>query len=220
MVQYLAVSEEEKNTWDSQSSLTISQVKADTDIADSLTEKHSNSLDHAPGSDNQTLAGLGGIAHSLAIVANDFLVASGVGVFVKKTLVEVLTIIGKGAASGLASLDANSKLVQLRARADDGLLHTVLSNDTLAQNYAVNGSTQLTVTAARTLTTTVPPAGCTATTKILTTGTTSYIITFGTGFKPTATLATGTVAARVFLVHWWSDGTNLYERGRTVAMVA
>jgi hypothetical protein len=45
-------------------------------------------------------------------------------------------------------------------------------------------------------------------------------MTFGTGFKPTATLALGTTAARVFVVSWVSDGTNLYETSRTVAMVA
>lgn len=42
---------------------------------------------------DQTLAGLGGIAHSLATAINDFLVASGAGVFVKKTLAEVKTIL-------------------------------------------------------------------------------------------------------------------------------
>jgi len=50
------------------------------------------------------------VRHSLATAANDFLVASGAGVFVKKTLAETLTILGKGAASGLAALDANSKV--------------------------------------------------------------------------------------------------------------
>lgn len=42
---------------------------------------------------DQTLVGLGGIAHSLATAVNDFLVASGAGVFVKKTLAEVKTIL-------------------------------------------------------------------------------------------------------------------------------
>jgi hypothetical protein len=137
------------------------------------------------------------------------------------THAQIDTFIGtKGTASGLASLDANSKLAQLRARADDGLGYALLTNDTLAQNYAVNSVTKLTVTANRTLTTTVPPAGCAATTLILTAGTVSFTITFGTGFKPTATLATGAVASRVFAISWISDGTNLYETGRTAAMVA
>jgi hypothetical protein len=55
---------------------------------------------------------------------------------------------------------------------------------------------------------------------ILTSGASSFTITFGSGFKPTATLATGTTTARVFAVSFISDGTNLYETGRTVAMVA
>lgn len=70
--------------------------------------------------------GLGGLAdddhpqyvkHSLATAINDFLVASGASTFVKKTLAEVLTILGKGAASGLASLDANIKVEQDPANA-------------------------------------------------------------------------------------------------------
>ncbi|MHB8075113.1 hypothetical protein [Desulfosporosinus fructosivorans] len=81
------------------------------------------------------------IRHSLATALSDFLVASGAGVFVKKTLAEVKTILGlgtaaytastayataaqgtlatnaiptsqKGAANGVATLDASGKLVQ------------------------------------------------------------------------------------------------------------
>jgi len=104
-------------------------------------------------------------------------------------------------------------------RTADGL-YALLANDTLAQNYAANKVTKLTVTANRILTTTVPPAGSEAMTIILTSGTTSRTITFGTGFKPVGTLATGTVTGRVFVIHWISDGVNLYENGRTAAMVA
>lgn len=43
------------------------------------------------------------IPKSLATAANDFLVASGVGVFVKKTLAEVKTILGLGTAAYTAS---------------------------------------------------------------------------------------------------------------------
>jgi hypothetical protein len=98
--------------------------------------------------------------------------------------------------------------------------YTVLANDTLAQALATNFTTKLTVTAARTLTTTVPPAGTICTVIILTSGVTSYTITFGTGFKSTGTLATGTVTARVFVITWISDGTNLYEARRTAAIPA
>ena len=45
------------------------------------------------------------ILHSLATAANDFLVASGVGVFIKKTLAEVKIILGLGTAAYTASTD-------------------------------------------------------------------------------------------------------------------
>lgn len=99
-------------------------------------------------------------------------------------------------------------------------VHTNLANDTLAMALGTNTSVRLTVTANRTLTTTVPVAGRTCVVLILTSGVTSFTITFGTGFKPTGTLATGTVTARVFALSFISDGTNLYETGRTIAMVA
>jgi len=57
------------------------------------------------------------VKHSLATAVSDFLVASGAGAFVKKTLTETLTILGKAAASGLASLDALSLVVQNPANA-------------------------------------------------------------------------------------------------------
>lgn len=57
------------------------------------------------------------ILHSLITAANDFLVGSGAGVAVKKTLAEVLTILGKGAVSGLASLNGSSKVVEDPANA-------------------------------------------------------------------------------------------------------
>jgi hypothetical protein len=97
---------------------------------------------------------------------------------------------------------------------------TILANDTLAQALGTNINTRITVTAARTLTTTVPAAGIRCSVMVLTSGTSSYVITFGTGFKPVGTLSTGTVSGRVFLVNFISNGTYLYETGRTVAMVA
>jgi hypothetical protein len=97
--------------------------------------------------------------------------------------------------------------------------YVVLTNDTLAQALATNINTQLTVTAARTLTTTVPEAGVTCSVVIVTSGTTSYTITFGTGFKPVGTLATGTTSARAFQITFRSNGTVLREVCRTAAMV-
>jgi hypothetical protein len=53
---------------------------------------------------------------------------------------------------------------------------------------------------------------------ILTSGVTSFTITFGAGFKPNGTLATGTVSGKYFVVKFFSDGTNAYELSRTTAL--
>lgn len=45
------------------------------------------------------------VKHSLATAANDFIVASGAGVFVKKTLAEVKTLLGLGTAAYTAATD-------------------------------------------------------------------------------------------------------------------
>jgi hypothetical protein len=86
--------------------------------------------------------------------------------------------------------------------------------------FGTNTTVKVTPTALATYTTTVPAAGTHCHLIVLTSGTSSFTITFGTGFKPTATLATGTTSARVFTLSFISDGTNLYEVSRSVAMVA
>ncbi len=48
---------------------------------------------------------------------NDVVVGNGAGAWIKKTLAEFLTIIGKAAAGGLASLDGSSRVVQDPANA-------------------------------------------------------------------------------------------------------
>lgn len=64
-----------------------------------------------PLSDHGALTGLSDddhpqyIKHSLAATSNDFLVASGVGVFIKKTLAEVKSILGLGSAAYTSSGD-------------------------------------------------------------------------------------------------------------------
>jgi hypothetical protein len=54
--------------------------------------------------------------------------------------------------------------------------------------------------------------------RVLTSGTTSRTLTFGTNFKSTGTLATGTTTAKTFIVKFISDGTNFNEVSRTTAM--
>jgi hypothetical protein len=54
--------------------------------------------------------------------------------------------------------------------------------------------------------------------EFITSGVTSYTITFGTGTKNQGTLATGTVTAKTFIVNFVFDGTNWVETSRTAAM--
>ena len=75
----------------------------------------------------------------------------------------------------------------------------------------------MTPTATATYTTTVPAAGCEAFLIILTSGTASYTITLGTGFRTIGTLTTGTVTAKRFILEFISDGTSLNQVSRTAA---
>jgi hypothetical protein len=99
-------------------------------------------------------------------------------------------------------------------------VHATLANGATAMGFGTNNSVKVTPTANATYTTTVPVAGSTRVLLILTSGTTSRTITFGTGFKTVGTLATGTTSGRVFAISFVSDGSNLYETGRTAAMAA
>jgi hypothetical protein len=110
----------------------------------------------------------------------------------------------------------------------DAGTNTVLFCDVLQQYIAAgSGDTamafktrkvvELTPNSSRTLTTTVPRAGQERHLRIKTSGTSSYTMTFGAGFKTTGTLATGTTTNRQFIVYFISDGTNLIESGRTAA---
>jgi hypothetical protein len=99
-------------------------------------------------------------------------------------------------------------------------VYALLPNGTTAMAFGTNDVVKVTPTASATFTTTVPSAGRMRTLIILTSGTTSRTITFGSGFKPVGTLATGTTNNRVFVIHFVSDGNSLYEAGRTTAMAA
>jgi hypothetical protein len=99
-------------------------------------------------------------------------------------------------------------------------VYAVLADGATAMALGTNDTVKVTPTANATYTTTVPAAGSFRTILVLTSGTTSRTITFGSGFKPVGTLATGTTSGRVFAISFRSDGTNLYETGRTAAMVA
>jgi hypothetical protein len=128
-----------------------------------------------------------------------------------------------GSVTGTLSnqTDLNSALngKQATLTRNTGLIvYTALANGTTAMAFGTNSTVKVTPTATATYTTTVPAAGCEAFLIILTSGTTSYTITFGTGFKTTGTLATGTVTAKVFVLEFISDGTTLNQVSRTTAM--
>lgn len=53
---------------------------------------------------------------------------------------------------------------------------------------------------------------------VTTSGTTAFVLTWGTNYKTIGTLSTGTVTAKVFTVNFVYDGTNWNEQSRTVAM--
>jgi hypothetical protein len=96
--------------------------------------------------------------------------------------------------------------------------YNLVADGTTAIGFGADNVVRVTPNASATYTTTVPAAGAICVLSILTSGTTSRTITFGTGFKATGTLATGTVSARYFNVTFVSDGTNLIEMSRTVAI--
>lgn len=64
----------------------------------------------------------------------------------------------------------------------------------------------------------IPKAGTRFSIIVKTSGTSSYTLTFNTGFKSTGTLDTGTVDSKYFTVNFISDGTQAIETSRTTAM--
>lgn len=106
-------------------------------------------LDISPVIDHGLLLGLADddhpqyILHSLATAVNDFLIASGAGTYVKKTLAETKTILGVGAAdspvfagltlTGLTGiLKATAGVVSVAVAGTDYLNHSGLAKITVS----------------------------------------------------------------------------------------
>ena len=96
--------------------------------------------------------------------------------------------------------------------------YEVLADNTAAQGLGAVFASQVGISADTTLTTTVPPAGTEAQVILVSVGTTSRTVTFGSGFASTGTVTTGTAAARRFVLTYISDGTRLLEVSRTTAI--
>ena len=90
--------------------------------------------------------------------------------------------------------------------------------NTADQQLSLYTVVQNTISANVTMTTDVATPGSRADIIIVTSGITSRTVTFGTGFKTTGTLATGTVAAKYFVISFVSNGNFMIETSRTVAM--
>jgi hypothetical protein len=96
--------------------------------------------------------------------------------------------------------------------------YSALATGATAMAFGSYNVVKVTPNATASYTTTVPAAGTRLTLIVLTSGTSSYVITFSTGFKTTGTLTTGTTSARYFMVSFVSDGTYVLETARTVAI--
>ncbi len=90
---------------------------------------------------------------------------------------------------------------------------TVTVNSTLGNFFTLTPGEDETINA-----TTVGAQGQVLVIKVLTSGTTSRTLTFGTNFLSAGTLATGTTTAKTFMIVFLSDGTTYIELFRTAAL--
>lgn len=116
-------------------------------------------------------------------------------------------------ASKNKSILLNELLIALRGPATAlGNTGTVSLDPALGDVFTTGPSGDMTINAASAL------IGARVSVVVTTADTTSRTLTFGTNFKTTGTLATGTVASKVFTINFIGDGTNLNEVSRTAAM--
>lgn len=151
------------------------------------------------------------------------------GLIQRKSLANTVSEIVTNASVATAMGIASSSLVTLTDsqaltnKTFDKLTDSIAASyvnivTTAVLNFTASSTLKVTPTGNVTVTATVPAAGTIARLLVLTSGVTSYTITFSTGFKVTGTLATGTVTAKYFAMTFISDGTQLIETSRTAAM--
>jgi hypothetical protein len=176
-------------------------------------------ITNAPGADGKVLITGGACTLNLTATDADYTILSGSG----NSKGVAILMGGAGIcvfdnASSNMGVDVVSPLVKLDVDGQIKGRFTSVGTNIAAQALATNHVSEVTISADTTLTTTVPAAGAQALVIIVTSGTTSRTVTFGTGFATTGTLATGTAASRRFVVSFISDGTRLIECSRTTAI--
>jgi len=117
-------------------------------------------------------------------------------------------------ASRIPITDANGLLNSWSSAAA-----TLATTGTMTVNMNNSNVITITPTGACTFNASGGVAGQRQTFIVTTSGTVSYILTFGTNFKSAGTLTTGTTSGKVFCVDFvCKDGTTWTETGRTAAM--
>lgn len=114
-----------------------------------------------------------------------------------------------------------TKVVLDKGGIGGALVETVVAltpGATPALNAALGGVFTITPAETETINATGMVNGERLTLVVVTSGTTSYTLTLGTGFKSTGTLATGTVTAKTFVLSFICVGGVLIEVSRTTAM--
>lgn len=116
-------------------------------------------------------------------------------------------------ASKNTKITVNETLIALRGPATAlGDTGTVSLDPSLGDVFTTAPTGDMTINASSAL------LGSRVSIVVTTPDTTSRTLTFGTNFKTVGTLATGTVASKVFTISFVGDGTNLNEVSRTTAM--
>ncbi len=88
---------------------------------------------------------------------------------------------------------------------------------TVAMSFSAGSLFTLTPAQAETVNASNCTTGQHAALIVLTSGTTSYTLTFSTNFRTTGTLATGTTTAKEFVISFVCNGATATEVSRTVA---
>jgi hypothetical protein len=123
-------------------------------------------------------------------------------------LVQGANVTVSGAWPNQTVASANAPLVVAALSATTGTVSLDLSTCDIA---TVTPTGNITINAAAALAKTVSLI-------VTTSGTTSRTITFGTNFKSSGTLATGTVSGKCFIVKFEGEGVNFYEFARSAAL--